>query len=178
MTDQDFGGVAKLAVFPAAALFLDVAQLIEGFVELAGEAAGIEPESGEDAVGVDDVEGDFLFGIGGRERAGEDIRFEQRNAVETPGSVGKFLDELGFGGRGGLIFVEQAAAMVFVGGAVFGGEDGGGGGQSVAEGVEGGTALAGVGARAGGMLGIFAVDGGAALVPTKDGVGGWGGGLD
>ncbi len=115
---------------------------------------------------------------GGEERAGEGVGFELRNAVETPGRVDEFLDELGFGGCGGLIFVAEAAAMVFVGGAIFGGEDGGGGGESVAEGVEGGTALAGVGARAGGMLGIFAIGGGAALVPTKDRVVSGGGGLD
>jgi hypothetical protein len=106
MTYQDFGRIAKLAVFQAAALCLDVAQLFKGLVELAGEAAGVKSESGEDAVGIDDVEGDFLFGIGRRERAGEDIGFEQRNAVEPPGGVGKFLDELGFGGCRGLIFVE------------------------------------------------------------------------
>jgi hypothetical protein len=68
--------------------------------------------------------------------------------------------------------------VVFVGSTVFSEEDGGGGGQTVAEGVEGGTALSGSGARAGGMLGIFAVDGGAALVPTKDRVVSGDGGLD
>ena len=33
----------------------------------------MESEGGEDFVGVDDVEGDFLFGIGGRESAGEGV---------------------------------------------------------------------------------------------------------
>jgi len=46
MTYQDFGRVAKLAVFQAA-LLLDVAQLLKGFVELAGEAAGVESEGGQ-----------------------------------------------------------------------------------------------------------------------------------
>jgi hypothetical protein len=47
---------------------------------------------------------------------------------ETPGGIGELLDELGFGGSGGLVFVEEAAAMGVERRLVFGGEDGGGGG--------------------------------------------------
>ena len=62
-------------------------------------------------MGVDDVEGDF--GVGGRGGgAGEHVGFEQRDAVEAPGGVGEFLDELRFGGSGGLVFVEELAAVV------------------------------------------------------------------
>ena len=37
--------------------------------------------------------------------------------------VGELLDELGFGGRGGLVFVDEAAAMVLIDGRGFGGEE-------------------------------------------------------
>ena len=84
-------------------------------------------ESGEGAVGVDDVEFDASL-IGGRVGgAVEEGGFERGDAVEAPGGVGEFLGELGFGGSGGLVFVEEAAAMGVVSCLVFGGEDGGSG---------------------------------------------------
>lgn len=70
---------------------------------------------------------------------GEQLGFENWNSVETPGGVGDFHDELRFGWRGGLVFVEEAAAMVFEGGRVFGGEEGGSGGEAMAQCVERGT---------------------------------------
>ena len=78
-------------------------------------------------MGVDDVkvDGGLLGGwIGG---AVEEGGFEERDAIETPGGVGELLDELGLGGSGGLVFVEEAAAMGVERCLVFGGEDGGGG---------------------------------------------------
>jgi len=60
--------------------------------------------------------------LGGKQGA-----FERWDAVESPGGVGEFLDELGLGGSGGLVFIEEAAAMCVVGCLVFGREDGGGG---------------------------------------------------
>jgi len=74
---------------------------------------------------------------------------------------------MGFGGCGGLVFVEELAAVGFVGGAVLGGEDGRGGGEAVAEGVERGALFAGIGARTGRVLGVGAVDGRA--VDGRDG---------
>jgi hypothetical protein len=74
-------------------------------------------------MGVDDVEGDFFLWRYWGGGAGEDVGFEQRDAVEAPGGVDELLDELGFGGRGGLVLVEEAAAMGFEDGRVFGGED-------------------------------------------------------
>lgn len=156
---EEGGGLFERAGFARGAAALDVAELVESAVELPGEALALDGEVGEEAVGVDDIEGDFAIGWDGGGGTGEGVGFEERNAVKAPGRVGEFLDELGFGGSGGLVFVEEAAAMVFVGGAVFGGEDGGGGGQAVAEGVERGTLLTGWGARAGGVLGVGAVDG-------------------
>jgi hypothetical protein len=58
---------------------------------------------------------------------GKNVGFKERNAVETPGGVGEFDDELRLGGSGGFVLVEKAAAMCVVSGSVFGGEDGGGG---------------------------------------------------
>jgi hypothetical protein len=58
---------------------------------------------------------------------GKQIGFEEWDAVEAPGGVDEFLGELGLGGGGGLIFVEELAAMCVVRYLVFGGEDDGGG---------------------------------------------------
>jgi hypothetical protein len=49
---------------------------------------------------------------------GEERGFELGDAVEAPSGVGEFLGELGFGGSGGLIFVEELAAVELVGGGV------------------------------------------------------------
>ncbi len=68
---------------------------------------------------------------------------------------------MGFGCRGGLVFVDELAAVFLVSDWILRGQDGGLGGQAVAEGVERGTLFTGVGARAGGMLGVGAIDGGA-----------------
>ena len=58
---------------------------------------------------------------------GKQIGFEEWDAVEAPGGVGELLDELGFGGSGGMVFVEELAAVELVGSGVLGREDGGGG---------------------------------------------------
>ncbi len=158
---EEGGGVFEVAKLAVGAGGLDFAEGVEGALELAGEALALDAEVGEQAMGVDDVEGDFVIGREGSGGAREDLGFEQRDAVEAPGGVGDFHDELRFGGSGGLVLVEEAAAMGFEGGRVFRGEDGGGGGQAVAQGVERRTLLAGWGARAGGVLGVGAVDGGA-----------------
>jgi hypothetical protein len=50
---------------------------------------------------------------------GEKLGFQLGDAFETPGGVGEFLGEMGFGGRGGLVFVEELAAVEVVGGGVF-----------------------------------------------------------
>ena len=129
-------------------------------MELPGKALALDAEVGDEAMGVDDVESDFRIGWDGRGGARKDFGFEERDAIEAPGGVGELLDELRFGGSGGLIFIEEAAAMGVVGGLVFRGEDGGSGGQAVAQGVERGTLFAGWGAGAGGMLAVGAVYGG------------------
>ena len=87
----------------------------------------VQAQGGERAVGVDDVEVDAsLLGgqVGG---AIEEGGFKGWNAIDSPSGVGEFLGELGFGGSSGSVFIEEAATMRVVRGAVFGGEDGAGG---------------------------------------------------
>ena len=130
-------------------------------MELAGEARALQVDRGDEAVGVDDVEGDGGLVVGRVGRASEEVGFEQRDSIEAPGGVDQFLNELSFGGGGGLVFVEELAAVGFISGGIFGGKDDGLGGEAVAEGVEGRALFAGFGARAGGVLGVGVIDGGA-----------------
>jgi hypothetical protein len=152
MEFEEGGGVFEIAAFALGTGGLDFAEGVEGALELAGEALALDTEVGDEAMGVDDVERDFVIGREGSGGAGEDVGFEERDAVEAPGGVGDFGDELRFGGRGGLVLVEKAAAMGVVGGRVLRREDGGGGGEAVAQGVERRTLFAGGGSRAGGVL--------------------------
>ncbi len=118
------GGVVEVAALAVGAVGLDLAERIEALLELAGETMALDAEVGDEAMGVDDVEGDFLVEGDRRGGASQDLGFEQRDAVEAPGGVDEFLNQLRFGWGGGLIFVEEATAMVLVSGWVFGGEDG------------------------------------------------------
>ena len=112
MVYEQGGGVLEIALLALAAPGLDGAELVEGFLELAGEALAMQSEGGEGAQSV------------GRS-AGEQFGFEERDAVETPGGVGKLVDELGLGGGGGLVFIEKLLDVALVGSRVFGGQDGG-----------------------------------------------------
>jgi hypothetical protein len=76
-------------------------------LELAREARALGVDAGDEAVGVDDIKVDGGLLVGRVFGAGDQAGFEQRDAVEAPGGVDQFLDELGFGGRGGLVFVEE-----------------------------------------------------------------------
>lgn len=111
---EESGGVFELAAFAFAAFGLDLAERGEGFLELAGEAMALDGEVGDEAVGVDDVEGDACLLSRRVGSAMKQVGFEERDAIEAPGGVGELLDELSFGGRSGLVFVEEAAAMGFV----------------------------------------------------------------
>ena len=70
------------------------------------------------AVGVHDVEVDGVELGGWIGGAVEQGGFEHRDAVETPGGVGEFPGELPLGGRVGLIFIVEFAAVALVGGGV------------------------------------------------------------
>ena len=74
-----------------------------------------------------------------------------RDAVEAPGGVGDFVDELSLGGGGGFVLIEKLLDVALVGFGVLGGQDGSVGGETMAEGVERRTLLARFGARAGGV---------------------------
>src|ERR1035438_770141 len=119
---EDCGGVLEFAALMLAALELDVAELVERLLELAGESCAVEAEAGEELVGVDDVESRGLRGGGRGQGAGEYVGgggegegrglgggggggggveyvgLEEGEAAEPPGGIGEFLNELGFGG--------------------------------------------------------------------------------
>src|ERR1700722_8372465 len=158
---EQSGGVFEFAALALDALSLHFAEFVQAFLELAGETLALNAEVGEEAMGVDDVkfDGGLLGGWIGS--AGEQVGFEERDAIEAPGGVGELLDELGFGGSGGSVFVEEAAAMGVEGRLVFGRKDGGGGGQAMAQRIQRGTLLTGIGSWSGGAQGIGAVNGGA-----------------
>ena len=76
-------GAFEIAVTALAALGLDFAKLLQGLLELAGEALAVEANGGESGYGLAGV------GAGGR---GEQASFEERDAIEAPSGVGEFLD--------------------------------------------------------------------------------------
>jgi hypothetical protein len=96
------------------ALGLDFAELVHSILELAGEPLVVQAESGQlrnQGLGT---------GVLRKQRG-----FKEWNASESPGGVGEFLGELGFGGSGGLVFVEELAAVKLIGSGVLSSEDGG-----------------------------------------------------
>jgi hypothetical protein len=157
---EEGGGVFEVAALALGAVRLDFAEQAEGLLELAREALRVQAEGGE--------ERDQGLGAGVLR---EQVGFQQRDAVEAPGSVDELLDELGFGGGGRLVLDEEAASMVFKGGAVFGRQDGGGGGQAVAQGVERGTLFTGFGARAVECWAFARLTAGRSMVRSKTGTG-------
>ena len=120
---EEGGGLFELAAFEVLPVGLDVTQCDKRFLELAGEAGGLAVEAGEEVVGFDDRKAVC---------AGDEAGFKKRDAAQAPGGVAEFFDELGFGGRGRLVFVEEGATVGFEGGGVFGGENRRRGGKPVA----------------------------------------------
>ena len=118
MAYQELGCFVELAALQTESYFLDVAELLDGLLEQARETPAVESKRGECAMGINDVKVDGGLLGGWMGSAGEQVGFEERDAVEAPGGVDEFLDELGFGGIGGVIFVEELAAVGFEGGAV------------------------------------------------------------
>jgi hypothetical protein len=108
MAQKELGGFGELAALQAAALFLDVAELLYGFLKLTGEARAMQTEPGE-----------LRDGLGGgvlRKQLG----FEEWDAVDAPGSVGDFVDQLSLGGGGGLILIEKLLDVALVSGSSVG----------------------------------------------------------
>ena len=81
MEFQEGGGVFEVAAVALRAVGLNFAEVIECLSELAGEALAVHAESGEGAVGVDDVEVDSRLIVGRVGGAVEERRFEQGDAV-------------------------------------------------------------------------------------------------
>ncbi|MGB6941719.1 MAG: hypothetical protein WBE37_04950 [Bryobacteraceae bacterium] len=111
MEFQKGGGTFEAALLLASALALDFAERFEGPLKLAGEPLGVHAKGGQ--------QGNLDLGVG---VLGEEIGFEHRDAVEAPSGVGQLLSEVGFGGVGGLVFVEELAAVDLICGGVLGGE--------------------------------------------------------
>jgi hypothetical protein len=122
---EELGGFVELTALQAAALFLDFAEPIEGFLELAGKAGAVQAERGQLR--------DQRLGVG---VLGKQIGFQGWDAIDAPGGVGEFLGEMRFCGGGGFVFVDKLLDVELVGGGVLGREDGDARGQAVGEGVE------------------------------------------
>jgi len=89
------------------------AELLERLLKLAREALAVNAKGGDGQ--------DHELGTRGFV---EQLSFEQRDAVMTPGDVGDLVEELGLGGRGGAEFVEELLDVAMEGGQVLSGEDG------------------------------------------------------
>ena len=92
---------------------------------------------------------------------GEKLGFEEWDAVEAPGGVGDFVDQLNLGGGGGGVLGEKLLDVALVGFGVLSGQDGGAGSETVAERVLRRTLLSLFGTRTGGVEGVGVVGGGA-----------------
>ena len=141
-------------------------KLVEGAVERALDA-GFVAREGFDGAGAGGVVGEGagariefgkLFVAGQlRDTNAEQSGFERAHAAKTPGGDGHLLDEQGFGGSGGAMFVEKGIAELaeFLG--VLVGQNGGLGGEAVAQGIMGDGGAAFGSARAGGKPGVAAI---------------------
>jgi len=108
---EEGGGLFEFAALALAAIGLDLAELVERFLELPGETVALDGEAVDQAVGVDDVKLSTSLLIGWISGAVEHVGFKQRDAVEAPRGVDEVLDELSFGGSDGLVFLEELAAV-------------------------------------------------------------------
>ena len=118
MEFENGGGVFELAALVLVALELDIAELIERLLELAGQAGAVQREAGQKAMGIDDVEGGGLGTGGWGLSAVEDFGFEERDTIYAPGCVGELLDQLSFGGGCGVVLIHEQAAVLLVSGRV------------------------------------------------------------
>jgi hypothetical protein len=65
MEFEEGGGVSEVAALSLVAFGLDIEELVESFLKLAGEALALDAEAVEEAMGVDDVKVDGGL-LGGR----------------------------------------------------------------------------------------------------------------
>ncbi len=167
MAYEELGRFVEMAALQAATVFLDFAELLERFLELAGEARTVEAKRSEGAMSIDDIEVDSSLLRGRVGGAREQLGFEEWDAVEAPRGVGDFVDELSLGGSGGGVLIEKLLDVAPVGFGGLSGQDGGAGSQAMAEGVERGALLARFGARTSGEQRIRAVRGGVGFRGTR-----------
>jgi len=133
---QEVGGIVQLMALAAAALVLDFTELVESAFELAGEALAVDTDLGEGAgvlaerqghcegsFGLRMIRPDAGFHFGAAER--EEIGLDRGSAVDSPGGIDERLDELGFGGTFGLVFVEEGFRVTLIGGVILGRQDDG-----------------------------------------------------
>jgi hypothetical protein len=90
VANEEVGSFVELTALDAATFVLHIAELIDGFLELAGEARAVEAKRGE--LGDEGLRVGVLH---------EQFSFDEWDAVEAPGGVGDFVGELRLGGRGG-----------------------------------------------------------------------------
>jgi hypothetical protein len=162
---QDLGGLVELALFGSAAVGLDLAELSEGALELAGKTLAVNADVGEGAhlftkchshgeggLGLRMVGAEAVFHFDDAQR--EEVGLDSGGAVHAPGGVDEGLDKLGFGGVFGAVFSQKGLGVALIRGVVLGGQDDGLAGQAVAQRVERGALFTGFGAGAGGFLAL------------------------
>src|SRR5580700_6702470 len=87
MEFQQGGGVLEIALLTLAALGLDSAELVEDFLELAGEALAVQTEGCQGAMCGGEVEVDGCLPGRWIGKVGKKSGFEQWDAVLTPSGV-------------------------------------------------------------------------------------------
>jgi hypothetical protein len=58
---EEGGGFFEVAALALGTVGLNLAELVEALLELPGKALALDSEVGDEAMGVDDIEGDFLI---------------------------------------------------------------------------------------------------------------------
>jgi len=182
---QNLSGIIELTLFVCAAVGLDLAELSEGALELTGKALAVNTDVGESTHVFPKCQGHGEGGLSLRmvgvktvfhfnDAEREEIGFDSGGAVHPPGGVDEGLDELGFSGVFGVVFIQERLGMALISRVILGGEDDGLTREAVAPSVEGGALFTGFGTGAGGFLGVGFIYGGAVMtVGARDTVGGF-----
>src|SRR5579864_9735913 len=115
---QKDSGAIELELFSSATLGLDLAELSEGALELACEALAVNADLREGTSVFPEPQGhregsfrlrmvgvDVVFHFGDTER--EEVRLDCGGAAHPPRGIDERLDEMGFGGAFGLVFIEK-----------------------------------------------------------------------
>src|ERR1700720_3135367 len=130
---QDFRGLIELTLFGCTAFGLNLAEQREGAFELTGEALALGAYAGEcphvfakcqghgqGGFGLWMVGAEAILHFGDAER--EKVGLDSGGAVHAPGGIDEGLDELGFGGVFGVVFLQEGLRVALISGVVLGGE--------------------------------------------------------